>query len=74
MIKRKIGDILIEKGLITAEQVETALSLQKVNRRKLGAILVSLGYLTEEEITLTLSEKFDYEVIELQRNENKRAA
>ncbi len=64
MIKRKIGDILVEKGLLTREQIETALSLQKVNRRKLGSILVSLGYLTEEEITLTLSEKFDYEVID----------
>jgi len=64
MIKRRIGDILIEKGLVTDEQVLTALSLQKTNKRKLGMILVGLGYLTEEEIIQTLSEKFDYEVMD----------
>lgn len=64
MIKRKIGDILVEKGLVTNEQVATALALQKTNKRKLGIILVGLGYLTEEEIIQTLSEKFDYEVID----------
>ncbi|WP_027359730.1 GspE/PulE family protein [Desulforegula conservatrix] len=64
MIKRKIGDILIEKGLVTDEQVGTALALQKTNKRKLGIIMVGLGYLTEEEIIQTLSEKFDYEVVD----------
>lgn len=64
MIKRKIGDILVEKGLVTNDQVSTALALQKTNKRKLGIILVGLGYLTEEEIIQTLSEKFDYEVID----------
>lgn len=65
MLRRKIGDILIEKGLVTDDQVLTALSLQKSNKRKLGVILVGLGYLTEEEITKTLSEKFHYEVVDL---------
>lgn len=66
MRRRKIGDILIEKGLVTDDQVLTALSLQKTNKRKLGAILVGLGYLTEEEITQALSDKFDYEVVDLE--------
>ena len=57
--KKKIGEILIEDGLVTQEQVEEALSVQsKSSQRKfIGEILVELGYLPEEGLALALSKK-----------------
>ncbi len=45
---KRIGEILMERGLITADQLEDALAEQKAeeSRRKLGEILIDKGYLT----------------------------
>ena len=54
--KKKIGQILIDYGMISEIQLETALELQKGEkedeRRKLGEILIDLGYADEESIFL----------------------
>jgi hypothetical protein len=44
--KKKIGEILLEKGDINKEQLQTALDTQKTTWKRLGDILVDLGYLT----------------------------
>jgi CheY-like chemotaxis protein len=50
--QKKIGQILIDHGIISESQLETALELQKCEkehvRRKLGEILIHLGYTNEE--------------------------
>ncbi len=48
--KRRIGELLIDNDIISEEQLETALNLQKRDGRKLGEILVDLGYASEESI------------------------
>lgn len=48
--QRPLGDILIENGLITREQLEEALRVQRRTGRRLGRILVDLGYVTEDVI------------------------
>ena len=45
--KKRLGEQLIEKGLVTADQVEIALTEQKKNGRLIGEILVSLGFISE---------------------------
>ncbi len=52
----RIGDVLIKKGLVTAEQVEEALDVQKSLPKRLGDILVELGYITKEKMEEVLSE------------------
>jgi hypothetical protein len=43
--KRKMGEILLDAGLISAPQLERALAIQKAeSHRKLGSILIDLGY------------------------------
>ena len=42
----KFGRILIKKGLITEEQLDYSLSIQKEKGGRLGWILLSLGYIT----------------------------
>ncbi len=59
MLRKKIrlGDLLLERGLITDEQMQTALQTQKDTGYKLGQQLVELGYVTEDAILRELSEQ-----------------
>ncbi|NLC38886.1 MAG: Flp pilus assembly complex ATPase component TadA [Clostridia bacterium] len=57
MRRKKLGELLMEKGLITEEQLLQALQVQKENggQPRLGKILVNLGFVTELSITEALS-------------------
>mgnify|MGYP001627171107 FL=1 len=48
--KKKIGELLLEAGIITRQQLEEALQIQKKTGKKIGEILVEKGYVTEDEI------------------------
>ncbi|SNX55338.1 ATPase, T2SS/T4P/T4SS family [Thermoanaerobacterium sp. RBIITD] len=50
MVKKRLGDLLVEVGLIDKSQLDNAIMLQKKTGEKLGKILVKEGYLTEEQI------------------------
>ncbi|MFH0976694.1 MAG: hypothetical protein V1874_13000 [Spirochaetota bacterium] len=51
----KIGDFLVESGLITKEQRQAALDLQKDNKERLiGEILVTQGVLSKEDLVMAL--------------------
>ena len=52
--KRKLGDLLIDAGVITDEQLNIALEKQKETRQKLGIILMELNYTTEEDLAHAL--------------------
>ncbi|HWR43655.1 type II secretion system ATPase GspE [Sporomusa sp.] len=45
--KRRLGDLLIEAGILSQEQLEKALSVQKKTGERLGKVLINLGYITE---------------------------
>ena len=46
----KLGSLLVRADLITAEQLEEALSVQNRTLRRLGDILVELGMVTKEQL------------------------
>jgi len=56
----RVGDILLEKGLIDRLQLETALEEQGASghRKLLGEVLVNLGFVTEEQVMATLAEAY----------------
>ena len=54
---RLLGELLIEKSLITPEELEEALTEQKDNGKRLGEILVKLGYVSGPELTTVLAEQ-----------------
>lgn len=64
--KKRIGDMLIEEGIITQEQLEDALEKNKTARKKIGEMLVDLGYATEEAIATGLSKQLNIPTISLQ--------
>jgi type IV pilus assembly protein PilB len=49
-IKRRLGDLLVESGMITAEQLEKALNEQRRTGERLGKILTRLGFVREKDI------------------------
>ena len=50
----RIGDLLLSQGLITEQQLETALEEQKVRKTKLGETLFALGY-TESALVAVIT-------------------
>lgn len=67
--KMRLGDVLIGNGVITEEELEKGLELQKGSGRKLGEVLVDSGLATEENIAKALSKQFNYDMVELQNIE-----
>jgi type IV pilus assembly protein PilB len=57
MLRKKIGDIFIEKGLITSTQLAEALREQEKTGHKVGQILVERGLITDEQLLETVSER-----------------
>ncbi len=61
----KIGQMLINKKLITSEQLEDALNEQTKTGELLGVILVKKGYLGQEDFLKVLSEQFNVPFIKI---------
>ncbi len=64
--KIRLGDALVKDGMISEEQLQKALELQKGSGRKLGETLIDAGMVTEENIAKVLSKQLGYESIDLQ--------
>ncbi|UCD58657.1 MAG: HDOD domain-containing protein [Candidatus Hydrogenedentota bacterium] len=47
--KKRIGELLIESGYVTPEQLDQALEVQKTKRERICNILMDLGYLNEAD-------------------------
>ncbi|MFC1542796.1 GspE/PulE family protein [Pseudomonadota bacterium] len=63
---KKIGDILIEAGLLQEEDLKQALVEQSKNRSlKIGQILINMGFVTEEELVSSLAKKFSMPFVDL---------
>src|SRR5215470_15877146 len=56
--KRPIGEIFVERGLISAIQLEDALEEQKKSGRRLGEILVATGRLSRLELASALADQW----------------
>lgn len=62
--KGRIGDRLIELGLITEDQLNVALQEKKQSSKMLGTIFVDLGFISEEILTSFLAESAGLEVFD----------
>ena len=57
--KRRLGDIVVERNMVTPHQLEQALEEQRVHGGKLGETLVELGFITRVELAGAISEQWD---------------
>src|SRR4026208_206445 len=61
----KLGELLLKENMVTPQQLQEALSHQKMNGGKLGKAFVQLGYVRDEEITSLLSRQYGVPSINL---------
>jgi type IV pilus assembly protein PilB len=65
--RKRLGDILIERGLLDEHQLQQALEDQRTSGDKLGDILVRLGFITAEKMADALSVHLGYPRVDLAR-------
>ena len=63
--KIRLGDLLIQQGLLTDEQLKFALDEQKRSGRKLGRIVVDSSFVTEEAISQALARQLQAPYVDL---------
>jgi type IV pilus assembly protein PilB len=63
---QRIGDILVNQGLITSQQLKETLKLQKEgNKKRIGEILVEIGAISREELYEILQYVYESEYVDL---------
>ncbi|MBP2676570.1 MAG: pilB, partial [Deltaproteobacteria bacterium] len=65
MAKKRLGELLLEIGLLNAEGLARALGEQRSKRGKIGEVIVTLGLATEQEIAHALSLQLGIPTIDL---------
>lgn len=63
--KVRVGDLLVEENIITAEQLDYALKEQKLSGSKLGKTLVNLGFVDEQTLLNALSKQLDIPFVDI---------
>lgn len=63
--KVRLGDLLVQRKLITQDQLKLALEQQAHNRLKLGRVLVDNAFVTEENISETLARQLNIPYVNL---------
>lgn len=66
-LRKRLGDLLVEEGIVAQEQLEQALDKQRSTGRKLGDTLISMGFLTEQQMLSFLSRQLDIPLVDLTR-------
>ncbi|BBB31512.1 GspE/PulE family protein [Neptunomonas japonica] len=64
-MKIRIGDLMVQDGVITEQQLMDALARQKETRQKLGRTLISLGYVDEQQFLEFLAQQLSVPLVEL---------
>jgi type IV pilus assembly protein PilB len=63
--EKKLGEILLKRGIINAEQLEGALAEQKLTKEFIGSIVVKRHYIAESDLVRALAEQFNLPMISL---------
>ncbi|HLF93084.1 MAG TPA: hypothetical protein VJB14_06470 [Planctomycetota bacterium] len=58
LVRKKLGEILVEEGLLRDEQVQEAMKRQRATGELFGEALVALSYCTEMDIARTMVRQF----------------
>ena len=69
MKQKRLGDMLIDAGVITQDQLLLALKKQKETHERLGTILIQDGIITEHQLINTLREQLGVDFIDLTKTE-----
>ena len=73
-MRKKIGECLIQAGLITEEDLHTALAEHKRTGERLGVVLVRMNLATEKQIAKALAFQLGFPYVNLGENAPEAAA
>ena len=59
----RLGDLLVEVGRLTEENLHYVLEEQRSTKRRLGQLLIDKGFLSEEELLQVLARQFNLEIL-----------
>lgn len=62
---KQLGELLIDRKIITGEDLQKSLDYQKVNGGLVGEILVQLGFASEEDIAQVLTAQYGFPYLPL---------
>ncbi|MBQ8318563.1 MAG: Flp pilus assembly complex ATPase component TadA [Lachnospiraceae bacterium] len=63
--KIRVGDLLVEAGAITEEQLMEALAYQKENGGRIGNVIMELGFISQDLLVTVLTTQMGLDYIEL---------
>lgn len=66
MAKKRLGQVLLDAGLIDGHQLQAALGEQRRHGNQLGKLLVNMGLASEEDIVRALSEQLNIPSVNLE--------
>ena len=66
---RTIGSILLDVELVTQEDIENALELQKQRGKRLGEVLVDLGVVSDDDIRWALAEQLNLPYVNIRKDQ-----
>ena len=66
---KKIGEILIARGIISEKELDQALQIQKSSGERLGQILVSAGHVNRLALSLAVAEQANLPHIDLRKEQ-----
>jgi len=67
--RRKLGDLLVETGLLPSHKLAEALVAQSESGKRLGQILIEMGLISEEEMAFALAMQLKIPYIDLNHHE-----
>ena len=67
----RLGDILVEQGTISCEQLKQGLELQTTTGQRLGNVLIGLGWADEEQVTEARSVQMDAVYVNMTRETSR---
>src|ERR1043165_4979245 len=73
-VRKKIGECLVQAGLITEADLQTALAEDKRSGERLGAVLVRMNLATERQIAKALAYQLGFSYVNLTENTPEPAA
>jgi Type II secretion system (T2SS), protein E, N-terminal domain len=65
MSRRRIGELLLERGAVTQAQLQAGLKAQQETRQRLGVTLIRLGFLSEVALAQTIGSSLQIATVDL---------
>lgn len=69
LVTKRIGEVLLERGVINRRGLERGLAYQREHGGLLGQALIQLGMVTEDEVALALTAQYGFPYLPLKNYE-----